>query len=343
MNQTYQNPRPLHLLAGRDSEDFTQEIAKNLGVKMIERNIETFPNGEIGVEILESVRGDEIFIIQTFIPRKINDSIMELLFLADAVRRAGAERVYAVLRIFPYARQERRETNKRNRHKRRPVSARVIADIISMRFDGVIAFDLHQQAIEGFFSGILVENIIPFMLFSNYLKESKIIKNGYAENEGPVFVGPDVSSGKRISDYAHNFGLNYAIVDKDRVSGTDVKARGIVGEVKDRFCVVIDDITATGGTLITAKDALMAKGAKSVMAMVTHLEARTAADIEKLANAGFTKIVVTDSITLPPEVKLYPVFEVLTLTSLVGRVIENVYNSQSLQSVVFNDDADKDD
>ncbi len=338
MEDNHQNPRPLALLAGRQSESFAETIAQKFNMKTVSRLIKTFPNGEIEVEILESVRGFEVFIIQTFIPGKINDGIIELLLLADAVRRAGSPRVRAVLRIYPYARQDRREGNKKNRHKRKPVSARLIADLISLKFDSVIAFDWHAEQIEGFFDGnkVTAENIQPFILFSEYLKKNNIIKEKYLnEKEKPIMVAPDVGSSKRVSDYADNLRLNYAIVDKRRKNGTDVDIRNVIGDVQGHPCIIVDDISATGGTLIGAKKALTSQGATDVMVVVTHLEAIGVKDIEKLAEAGFSKIIVTDSITLPDEIKNYPVFEVISLIPIMTKVIHNVYNSESLQSVVF--------
>ncbi len=337
---SYKNPRPLRLLAGRESEVFTDAIGERIGTTPIKRNIEIFPNGEIGVELQESVGGSEIYIVQTFIPGKINDGIIEFLLLADAAIRAGADRIYAVLRIYPYARQDRRERNKRNRHRRRPISARVIADLVSSKCDGVLAFDLHAEQIEGFFGNVHVENILPFKIFSDHLKELGIIKEAYASDaEKPVFVGPDVNSGNKTSDYAQAFNLSYAIIDKERVNGSETRVRSIIGDVSGHTCVIIDDIVASGSTLIKAKDALIKNGATKVIAMVTHFEGRTKETMEKLANAGFDKIVITDSVTAPEELKNYPVFEVLSLVPLATKVIEKVYTSESLQSVVYDVEA----
>ena len=336
MNQNYESP--LALLAGRDSETFTEDIVREIQDAkpiLIQRKIETFPNGEIGVELMESVRGFKVFVIQTFIPGKINDGIIELLLIADALRRAGAKEIYVVLRIYPYARQERREKNKKNRHKRRPISARLIADLISSKFDGVIAFDLHSEAIEGFFEGIVVENIIPFKIFSDYLQKTGVIKKIYKEGEEPVLVAPDSGSSKKVADYAENMNLDYAIVNKSRINGSQTTVKGIIGDVRGRRCIIIDDITATGGTLVGGKGALEDNGAIDTMAMVTHFEARSESDIKQLADAGFSQIVITDSITLPEVVTKYPVFKVLPLAPMVSKVIVNVYNFESLQSVVF--------
>ncbi len=337
MQKDYQNPRPFAVIGGRGSESFAEEIARTSHIESIDRHIETFPNGEIGVEIKQSVRGAEVYVIQTFIPTKINDGVMELLLLADAIKRAGAEKIYAVLRIYPYARQDRRETNKKNRHKRRPISARLIADLISLKFDGIIALDLHLEAIEGFFKGIVVENIIPLGLFTNYLRENQIIRKNYKDNAEPVLVAPDSGSGKKVADYAENLGLSYAVVNKVRVDSKNVVVKSVIGEVSGRPCIIIDDITATGGTLIQAQKALIERGATDVYAMVTHLEARTMDDLAKLAAAGFKKIVVTDSISVPENLGKYPVFEVLPLAAMVGKVIKNVYECTSLQPVVYDE------
>jgi ribose-phosphate pyrophosphokinase len=333
---------PLALLACRENETFAEdmvreEIMGELKPLIIQRKFETFSNGEIGVELLESVRGYIVFVIQTFIPGNINNMLMELLLTADALRRAGAKEIHAVVRIYPYGRQERREKNKKNRHKRRPISARVIADMISLKFDGVIAFDLHSEAIEGFFEGVLVENIIPFKIFSDYLRTNGIVKTSYLEGEEPVLIAPDSGSSKKVSDYAENLGLQYAIVDKRRMNGSQVEIKNLIGDVKGRPCIIIDDITATGGTLIGAKNILKEKGATDVIAMVTHFEARTDSEVRKLADAGFSQIIITDSITLPEFVKNYSVFKVLPLAPMVSKVVINMYNLESLQSVVFAD------
>lgn len=267
---------------------------------------------------------------------KINDSIIEILLIADALDRAGAERINGVLRIFPYARQERREKNKKNRHKRRPISARLIADLLSLRFYGIIAFDLHAEAIEGFFSKVKVENIIPFKIFSDYLFLNGSLKRKYKRGDKkPVLVAADNGSMKKVSDYAENLDLDYAIVNKKRINSRDVRVKNVIGNVRGKKCVLIDDISATAGTLIAAKDALIKAGATEVIAMVTHFEGKNEKVIKKIADAGFKEFIITDSIPFPKEVHDYPVFKVLPLPPMVAKVINNIYNSESLQPVVF--------
>ncbi|MFH1608936.1 MAG: ribose-phosphate diphosphokinase [Patescibacteria group bacterium] len=335
--EEHRNLRPLALLAGSESEQFLLDIAKKLEVNpiIIERTIENFHNGEIGVEILTSVKGCEVYIVMAFAPGKINDGIIELLLLADAVARAGAERINVILRNYPYARQERREKNKRNRHKRRPISAKLMADLISLRFYGMIVFDLHAEAIEGFFDKVKVENIIPFKLFKDYLYSNGIVKKSYALDEvAPLLVAPDIGSVKKVSDYADNMKLNYAIVNKVRIDGTNTLVKNVIGDVSGRTCILIDDITATGSTIIKAKDALKEKGAIDIIGMVTHFEGVSETDIRGIMNAGFKKFIVTDSVPLPEMVlQNTDFFEVLPLAPLVAKVISNIYNAISLQPV----------
>ncbi len=337
-NRTH--PHPLALIAGSKSEEFTQKIASHLpeGVKIFKRTIEEFPNGEIGVELKETVRGYVVFIVLSVLPGRINDSIMEFLLLADALKRAGSKEIYLLVNNFPYARQERRERNKKNRHKRRPISARIVANLFSMKAQGVITFDLHAEAIQGFFDNILFENINPFKIFSDYLYENQIVKKKYLEEEfPPVLVAPDSGSSKKVSDYAELLHLDHIIVHKNRLNGHETNVVRVIGDPAGRVCIIIDDICATGGTLIGAKNALLEKGASKVVVMITHLETRSDADIEKLAGAGFHEIIITDSVNIPEKLKDFPVFKILSLSLMTSRVILNIYNDESLEAVVFDE------
>ncbi len=332
------NKKDIMILAGSTNVPLAEKIASELKLPLTERDIEMFPNGEIGVEIKESVAGAEVFIIETLITGNVNDNFVESLLLIDAAKRARASKVYLVQAMMPYQRQDRRETNKRNRPKRRPLSGRVIADCYSqaVHLDGLIVVKLHSDQIEGFFSNnCIVENIDPSKLFVQYLKSIGVI-NGQYEGKAPVVVAPDVGSAKSADEFSNAINLEYVLMNKRRIKAGESKVMHVIGDHSERDCIIYDDMIDTGGTVLNALEKLREakeQGAKNVYLMSPHgVFSRDA--IEKLGNSTFTKIVITDSIPNPDLAKYSDKFEVITLAPFLAKVIANVHNSESLQQIV---------
>ncbi len=336
--------RKLLILASRGSENFVTEIIKNFNndpecaeeITQVACLIEDFYNGEIGVEILNSVKGSEVFVVKNFKTGNINNDIIEVLLIGDALKRAGALEINLILGHYVYARQERREKNKKNRHKRRPISARVMANLYSLYYNGIIVFDLHSEPIEGFFDGVKIDNVIPVKIFTDYLYETGDLKRKYnSEDEMPVLVAPDSGSFKKVADYAEDLKLNYAIVNKIRINGSEIKSESLVGNVKGKKCIIIDDITVTGGTIINAKKILIENGATEVLAIISHFEAKDEQAIRKIAEAGFTKFLITNSVIYPDLLKDFSVFKILSLEMITAKIIRNINKGQSLQEIVY--------
>ncbi len=252
-----------------------QELPAVPGKSIVSR----FPDGETKIEIGENVRGKDVFILQPLSP-PVNDNLMELLLMVDALKRASARRVTAVIPYYGYARQDRK-------HKGRvPISARLVADLIETAgTDRVLTVDLHVPQIQGFFK-------IPVDHFPGHLA----FENGFSENlENLVVVSPDAGSIQRAGPFANKLGVPLAIIDKRRITGVKVKVMIIIGDVRDKTVLLADDIVSTGGTMAENAEALIKEGAKSIIACATHgVFSPKAKDI--LDNSAIERIYVTDSV-----------------------------------------------
>jgi ribose-phosphate pyrophosphokinase len=331
--------KKIAIISGSTHEHLAGEIAKKLGIELTSRNITVFANGEIDAEITESVSGSEVFIIQSSNTKNVNDNLVESLLLIDAAKRARAIKVYLVQTIFPYQRQDRREANKKGRPKRKSVSAKVIANCYqkAVGVDGVVVVKLHSDQIEGFFDNhCIVENIDPAKLFINYLKDNGIIKSDYDGGKAPIMVSPDVGSAKSTDDFSYLLNLEYVLLNKRRVKAGESEVLHIVGDYAERDCIIYDDMIDTGGTVLKALEKLKdakGKGAKDVYLMAPHgIFSKDA--IDKLGKSEFKKIVITDSIE-NKALDAYPdKFDVIPLAPLLSSVIKNIYDLESLQSLV---------
>ncbi|MDQ5971063.1 MAG: Phosphoribosyl pyrophosphate synthase [Patescibacteria group bacterium] len=331
--------KKIAIISGSTHVSLAEQIAKKLGIELTSRNITVFANGEIDAEITETVSGSEVFIIQTSITGNVNDNFVESLLLIDAAKRARAIKVYLVQTIFPYQRQDRREANKKGRPKRKSVSAKVIANCYqkAVGVDGVVVVKLHSDQIEGFFDNhCIVENIDPAKLFINYLKENNIIRADYNGGKAPIMVAPDVGSAKSTDDFSYLLNLEYVLLNKRRVKAGESEVLHIVGDYRDRDCIIYDDMIDTGGTVINALEKLKDvknDGAKDVYLMAPHgIFSKDA--IDKLGKSDFKKIVITDSIN-NPAISAYPdKFDVIPLAPLLSSVIKNIHDLESLQSLV---------
>lgn len=332
------------ILSGSTNEELSQKIfdeieiidTAELGATLLKREISIFANGEIGVELNETVAGAEVFIVQSSITGKVNDNLFETFLLADAVRRARAKNVFLVQLILPYQRQDRRESNKNHRPKRKAVSAKVTLDCYTKvaGIKRIIAVKLHSEQIEGFVeTDSSVENIDPTILFKNFLESSNVIKKVY-EGKEPIVVAPDVGAAKSVEDFHRALGLStYAIINKRRSGPGQSEALHLIGDCGDRDCIIYDDLIDTGGTVIKAAEKLKESGAKNIYLVAPHGVFSKGA-VDKLVNAPFEKIVITDSIP-NPEIAKYPEkFVVLSLAKILAKVIINIHNPESFQPVL---------
>jgi ribose-phosphate pyrophosphokinase len=302
----------LHLFSGTANVPLGEGVAARLDVRVGDRVLEHFPDGEVRIRIHESVRGDDVYIVQPTGP-PVGENLLELLFLTDACRRAGAERITAVVAYLGYARQDRREQSGE------PLSARLVAQLVEAGgVDRLVAVDLHTPSIEGCFA-IPVEHLSAVDLLAEAIRPDP--------GRDAVIVSPDLGAVKLAERYAARLGLPIAIVHKTRTSGTEVTARGLVGEVRGRAPIVIDDMISTGGTLAAAIGAVLHAGAlPDVTVAATHaLLVGPAA--ERLARLPIHRLVATDSLSLPtpPGVPL----ERVSLAPLLAEAIRRLHGGDS--------------
>jgi ribose-phosphate pyrophosphokinase len=275
----------LHVFSGTANVALAEAVAARLDLHLGNRVLEHFPDGEVHIQVRERVRGGDVFIVQPTGP-PVGEHLLELLLLADACRRAGAERITAVVPYSGYARQDRRE------HAGEPLSARLVAQLVEAAgVVRVVAVDLHTRSVEGCF-GIPLEHLSAADLLAEAIRPP-------VARDDLVLVSPDLGAAKLAERYAARLGLPLAIVHKSRTSGTDVKVGGLVGDVRGRAPIVIDDMISTAGTLAAAIGALLAAGAlPDVTVAATHaLLVGPAA--ERLARLPIRRLVATDSLTLP--------------------------------------------
>jgi ribose-phosphate pyrophosphokinase len=270
----------LSIFSGRANPGLAQSVAALLKIKLGRCEIEEFPDHELHIVVLENLQGHDVYVIQPTHPPAA-DHLLELLLLADAVRRAGAGRLTAVIPYFGYARQDRRYAAGE------PVTARLIADLLSIRFNRVITVDLHNAALEGFFA-IPVEHLSAVPLLAQRLRPL-VTKN-------TILVAPDLGAVKLAQAYADLLDLPVAYIQKVRLSGDEVSVRGMIGEVTDRIPLVVDDMISTGGTIVSALRALLECGARQPITVVaTHgLLSKQAG--RKLSERQIIKVILTDSI-----------------------------------------------
>ncbi len=304
----------LTLLPGSSGASLARAVAGILGIPVGEREIERFPDGECRVRILESVRGRDVYLLQSSGP-PVDSNLFELFLLADACRRAGAGRLTAVMPYFGYARQDRRATG------REPVSARLIADLLgTCGIERAVALDLHTTALEGVFSFPLVHlTAVPAL--------AEAVLRGSPGAPG-VVVAPDLGAAKLADRYAGMLRLPVAIVHKTRLTGREVVARGITGEVAGRSPVIVDDMISTGGTIEAAARSLAAAGALPVAAVVASHGLFAGGSADRLAAIGPRRLIVTDSLTPPDDPRLP--LEVVSAAPLLARAIGHLHENRSL-------------
>lgn len=305
--------RGYKIFAGSASVEFAKEVCRVLDVPLARADIKKFSDGEISVQIAESVRGRDVFIVQsTGAPS--NDNIMELLIMVDALRRSSASSITAVIPYFGYARQDRKAAP------RVPITARLVSDMYEAAgIDRVITIDLHAGQIQGFFN-IPVDNLYGSIAFENYIK-SKNLKN-------PIIASPDIGGVARARYFASRLGLDMVIVDKRRERANESEVMNIIGDVSGRDVIMIDDMVDTAGTMVKAATALKNRGATSVMACATHAVLSGKA-YENLENGELDELIVTNTLVSKPSNKII----VLSVAPLFAEVIRRVYHNESVNSL----------
>jgi ribose-phosphate pyrophosphokinase len=305
------------LFSGSANGPLAQAIAGRLGTHLAACLLERFPDGELHVEIRESVRGQRVYVVQpTCTP--VEAHLFELLLIADACRRAGAARLTAVIPYFGYARQDRRATG------RDPIAARVVANVLAAGgFDGIVVVDLHSRAAEGLFS-VPAEHLSAVALLGDAVRPSA--------QEHAVVVAPDLGAVKLAERYGRILNLPVATIHKTRTSGLDVKVQQLVGDVRGRVPIIVDDMLSTGGTVAAAVRAVLAAGAApDISVVVTHaVFAPQAQDV--LVALPIARILTTDSVPRPGEMGL-PV-QVVTLSPLLADAIRRLDRDESLGDLV---------
>ena len=309
----------LMLFSGGSNEALAQRVAQQLHLSLGNIDVGRFSDGEVTVEVHENVRGKDVFLMQsTCAPT--SDNIMEMLIMADAMHRASAQRVTAVVPYYGYARQDRRP-----RSARVAISAKVVADMIStVGIDRILTVDLHADQIQGFFN-IPVDNI-----YGSPVLVDHILAQRY---ENPIVISPDVGGVVRARAIAKQIDdLDLAIIDKRRPQANVTKVMNVIGDVKGKTCIMVDDIVDTAGTLCTAAEALKEEGAAAVVCYITHAVFSGPA-IERIANSEIDRMVVTDTIPLSEAANACEKIHQLSLDRLLAESIRRVSNEESISAM----------
>lgn len=311
----------LMLVSGRAHRPLAEKIAGKLGIQLSEPNIAAFSNGELHCRYSESVRGCDMFIVQThsgFDGGSINDAMIEHLIMVDAARRASAKRITVVCPYFGYARQDRKSEG------REPISAKMMADLFkSAGASRMISLDLHSGQIQGFFQG-------PW----DHLTAMPVLMEALRDlGDDLVVVSPDAGRVKVSERYANALGADLAIVHKRRIKGekNKVEAKEVVGEVEGRVCVLIDDMIDTGGTIVAAAEVLIARGAKSVIAATTH-PVLSGPAMQRLNDSVIERVIVTDTLPLPKNADLSKI-EVVSVSGVLADAINAVFEDASVSDI----------
>lgn len=306
------------IFTGNSNQKLAEEICSNLKMPLGSAIVGKFSEGEIMVKINEDVRGKDVFIIQSVCP-PINDNLMELLILIDALKRSSARRITSVVPYYGYARQDRKD------QPRVPITAKLVANLITAAgTDRVLTIDLHAGQIQGFFD-IPLDHLFAINVFAEYFKGLKV--------NNLTVISPDVGGIKMARAYAKRLKADLAVVDKRRVNDKETEVMFIMGEVKGKNCLIVDDIIATAGSLLEAAQALKKDGAKDIYAAMTH-PILSGPALDRVKKAGLKKLMVTNTIPVPKE-KMLPNIKILSIAGLLAEAINRIHNEKSI-SVLFN-------
>jgi ribose-phosphate pyrophosphokinase len=313
------NNHKLRIFSGRANVPLAEKIAHCLGDSLGKISLGNFPDGENAVRIEEDVRGRDIFLVQPTCP-PVNETLMELLIMVDCFKRASAARITAVLPYFGYARQDRKDVG------RVPITAKLVANlIVQSGIDRVIALDLHAAQIQGFFD-IPVDHLQAAPVINDFIRSLRIPKDEL------VVLSPDEGNVKRILRYQKKIAGSIAIVDKRRVSGSEVKQVNLIGgPVEGKTCVILDDMISTAGSVVGAAAVAKQHGARAVYACVTHGVLCDPA-IDRIRDSALSKVVISDTIPLAPEKQL-PNIQVLSVAPLLADAIKRIHANESVSAL----------
>ncbi|MBQ7007288.1 MAG: ribose-phosphate pyrophosphokinase, partial [Oscillospiraceae bacterium] len=307
--------KDIKIFAANSSKELAQKIADQMGMPLCKCEVSTFSDGEIAVSIQETVRGSDVFVVQST-NAPVNNNLMELLIMIDALKRASAGRITAVMPYYGYARQDRKSKS------RDPITAKLVADLITTAgADRVLTMDLHAAQIQGFFN-IPLDHLVGMPILAR-----EFVKKGI---EDLVVVSPDLGSVTRARNFANFLDAPIAIIDKRRPKANVSEVMNIIGDIKDKNVVIIDDIIDTAGTLCNAANALKERGAKSVRACATH-GVLSGPAIQRIKDSAIEELILLDTIQLPEEKHLDKI-DVVTVAEVFAEAIKRIYNDQCLSS-----------
>ncbi len=307
----------IEILCGNSNKPLAEAIAKELNLTVSNAEVGKFSDGEISITLPRTVRGKDVFIIQST-SAPVNDNLMELLIMIDACKRASAGRITAVMPYFGYARQDRKA------RPRDPITAKLVADILTTAgADRVLTMDLHAAQIQGFFE-IPVDHMYGAPSLAKYYKNKM--------DENWVVVSPDVGSVGRARNFASRVDAAIAIVDKRRPKANAIEVMNVIGDVKGKTCLMVDDMIDTAGTICQGAEALVKNGAKEVYACCTH-GVFSGPAMERITNSPIKELAVLDTIDMPDYVKNNPKIKVLSVAKLIARAITTVFADSSLSAI----------
>ena len=308
----------MKILTGNSNKYLSGKISKHLKNKLVNSSIKKFSDGEIYIEINENIRGNSIYIIQS-VSSPANDNLMELLLCIDALKRSSAKNITAVIPYFGYARQDRKVVP------RTSISAKLVSNLITKAgADRIVTVDLHAGQIQGFFD-IPVDNLFATPIFSRHIKR-KIKKTNL------ICVAPDVGGVERARALGRKLDVGLAIIDKRRPAPGKSQVVNVVGNVKGKTCIIVDDIIDSGGTIVNAADALKKRGAKEVHVYVTH-GVLSGEAVEKIKKSKIKNLVVTDTIDNSDRAKKARNMEVLSMSNLLAEAMKRISNSTSVSDL----------
>lgn len=310
----------MKIFAGTSNPALGRRMAEYLSVVLASATVKRFSDGEIFVQIDENVRGRDVFVVQsTSTPS--NDNLMELLIMVDALRRASAGRITAVVPYYGYSRQDRKEAG------RTPITAKLVADLMDAAgVERVLTMDLHAGQIQGFFN-MPVDNIYatPVLL-------EAVRRQGMHHNPNAMVISPDVGGVVRARSYAKRLEVDLAIIDKRRPAANVAAVHHIIGDVEDKDCIIVDDMVDTAGTLVKAAEALLERGARSVSAVCTHAVLSGPA-VERIQNSVLEQLLVTDTIALSPAAQACEKIKCHSVSGLLGEAIRRISDEESVSSL----------
>ena len=308
----------MRIIAGTSNLPLSEKVAKYLGDKITDASIRRFADEEVYVEIKENIRGEDVFIIES-LSFPANDSLMELLVIIDALKRASAKRITAVIPYYGYARQDLKPGP------RTPITAKLVANLITTAgADRVLTLDLHAEQIQGFFD-IPTDNLFAGPVFAKDINEKYNIEN-------LVAVSPDIGGVVRARAIANKLGASIAIVDKRRPKAGESEVMNIIGDVADKDCIILDDIIDSAGTICNAADRIIELGASSITAYTTH-GVLTGKAIDRIEKSKLTELVITDSINNDEKSQLSKKIRVISVSDLLGEAIKRISEESSVSSL----------